>query len=56
MTDTAPPGWIYNETARLFATPGDPPFEDTAELEKYWGRPPTTSGSSIRWPWRRANC
>lgn len=38
MTNSAPPGWIYNETVRMFATPGDPPFEDHAELEKYWGR------------------
>lgn len=38
MTDSAPPGWIYNETVRMFATPGNPPFEDHAELEKYWGR------------------
>lgn len=38
MTDKAPPGWIYNETVRMFATPGDPPFEDPAELEAHWGR------------------
>lgn len=38
MTDSAPAGWIYNETVRMFATPGDPPFEDASELEKYWGR------------------
>ena len=38
MTNSAPPGWIYNETVRMFATPGNPPFEDHAELEKYWGR------------------
>ena len=38
MTDSAPPGWIYNETVRMFATPGDPPFEDISELETYWGR------------------
>ncbi len=38
MTDSAPPGWIYNETVRMFATPGDPPFEDAGELETYWGR------------------
>ena len=38
MTDSAPPGWIYNETVRMFATPGDPPFEDKSELERYWGR------------------
>ena len=38
MTDSAPPGWIYNETVRMFATAGDPPFEERSELEKYWGR------------------
>jgi N-dimethylarginine dimethylaminohydrolase len=38
MSDSAPPGWIYNETVRMFATPGNPPFEDSSELEKYWGR------------------
>jgi N-dimethylarginine dimethylaminohydrolase len=38
MSDSAPPGWIYNETVRMFATPGDPPFEDPAELERHWGR------------------
>jgi N-dimethylarginine dimethylaminohydrolase len=38
MTDSAPPGWIYNETVRMFATPGVPPFEDTSELERHWGR------------------
>lgn len=38
MTNSAPPGWVYNETVRMFATPGDPPFEDHGELEKYWGR------------------
>ncbi len=38
MTDSAPPGWIYNETVRMFATPGTPPVEDPSELEKYWGR------------------
>jgi N-dimethylarginine dimethylaminohydrolase len=38
MADKAPPGWVYNETIRMFATPGDPPFEDTNELETHWGR------------------
>jgi N-dimethylarginine dimethylaminohydrolase len=37
MTDSAPPAWIYNETVRMFATPGDPPMEDPAELERHWG-------------------
>ena len=37
MTDSAPPGWVYNETVRMFATPGDPPFEEAGELERYWG-------------------
>jgi len=38
MADKAPPGWIYNETVRMFATPGDPPVEDEGELIAYWGR------------------
>ena len=38
MADSAPPGWIYNETVRMFATPGDPPFEDESELVRHWGR------------------
>lgn len=38
MADSAPPFWIYNETVRMFATPGDPPFEDEGELTRYWGR------------------
>jgi len=38
MTDSAPPGWVYNETVRLFALPGDPPFEDPQELVRHWGR------------------
>ena len=38
MTESAPPGWVYNETVRMFATPGDPPFEDESELVRHWGR------------------
>jgi N-dimethylarginine dimethylaminohydrolase len=38
MSASAPPGWVYNETIRMFATPGDPPFEDRGELERHWGR------------------
>ncbi len=38
MTDSAPPGWVYNETVRMFALPGDPPFEERDELERHWGR------------------
>ena len=38
MADKAPPGWVYNETIKMFATPGDPPFEDQHELETHWGR------------------
>ncbi len=38
MNDSVHPGWIYNETVKMFATPGDPPFEDASELEAYWGR------------------
>jgi hypothetical protein len=28
MTTFSDPGWIYNQAVKLFATPGDPPFED----------------------------
>jgi N-dimethylarginine dimethylaminohydrolase len=38
VTDSAPPGWVYNETVRMFALPGDPPFEDPEELVRHWGR------------------
>lgn len=38
MSESPPPGWIYNETVRMFATPGDPPFEDHDELLRLWGR------------------
>jgi N-dimethylarginine dimethylaminohydrolase len=38
MSGSAPPGWIYNETIRMFVLRGDPPFEDAHELERHWGR------------------
>ena len=38
MSDSSDPGWIYNQTVKMFATPGDPPFEDPSELEAHWGR------------------
>ena len=38
MSNAAPPAWVYNETVRMFALPGDPPFEDAGELERHWGR------------------
>ena len=38
MADKAPPGWVYNETVRMFATPGEPRFEDEGELKAHWGR------------------
>ncbi|MFO1123050.1 MAG: arginine deiminase family protein [Hyphomicrobiales bacterium] len=38
MTDAAPPGWVYNETVRMFALGGEPAFEDSAELARHWGR------------------
>ncbi len=38
MSDAADPGWIYNQTVKMFATPGTPPFEDTAEMAALWGR------------------
>ena len=36
MANTPPPVWVYNETIKMFATPGDPPFEDPGELETHW--------------------
>lgn len=38
MTSDADRGWVYNQTVKMFATPGDPPFEDAAELTAHWGR------------------
>ncbi len=38
MSDAADPGWIYNQTVKMFATPGTPPFEDPAEMVALWGR------------------
>ena len=38
MPSDADPGWIYNQTVKMFATPGDPPFEDASELVAHWGR------------------
>jgi N-dimethylarginine dimethylaminohydrolase len=38
MANTVPPVWVYNETIKMFATPGDPPLEDRHELESHWGR------------------
>jgi N-dimethylarginine dimethylaminohydrolase len=38
MGDKAPPGWVYNQTVKMFAAAGDPPVESAAELEAYWGR------------------
>ena len=37
MASSSDPGWIYNQTVKMFATPGDPPFEDPAELQAHWG-------------------
>ena len=37
MASNSDPGWIYNQTVKMFATPGDPPFEDPAELRAHWG-------------------
>lgn len=39
MTTKPSPGWVYNQTVRMFATPGDPPHEDEGQLRAYWGRP-----------------
>ncbi len=38
MSNNAPPTWVYNQTVKMFATPGHPPFEDKNELETYWGK------------------
>ncbi len=38
MPSDADPGWIYNQTVKMFATPGDPSFEDAGELTAHWGR------------------
>jgi len=38
MTEPRDPGWVYNETVRMFAIGGDPPHEDPTELEYSWGR------------------
>jgi N-dimethylarginine dimethylaminohydrolase len=38
MGDKAPPGWVYNQTVKMFAAAGYPPVESAAELEAYWGR------------------
>ncbi len=38
MSDAADPGWIYNQTVKMFAIPGTPAFEDPAELTSLWGR------------------
>jgi N-dimethylarginine dimethylaminohydrolase len=38
MPTDADPGWVYNQTVKMFATPGDPPFEDAGELVAHWGR------------------
>lgn len=38
MSDKPAPGWVYNQTVKMFATPGDPPHEDPAQMEAYWGR------------------
>lgn len=38
MIDAADPGWIYNQTVKMFAIPGTPPFEDSAEMTALWGR------------------
>ena len=37
MPTNADSHWIYTQTIKMFAAPASPPFEDTVELEKYWG-------------------
>jgi len=38
MSNSAPPGWVYNETVKMFAIPGTPVFEDPDEQIATWGR------------------
>ena len=38
MSNSAPPAWVYNQTVKMFAAGGEPPFEDVSELEAHWGR------------------
>ena len=38
MTDAAPPGWIYNETVRMFATAWRSALRGRSELVRHWGR------------------
>lgn len=38
MNGKPSPGWVYNQTVKMFATPGDPPHEDPDQLATYWGR------------------
>lgn len=32
------PHWVYNQTIKMFAASATPPFEDSGELEKHWGK------------------
>lgn len=38
MTDERPPGWVYNQTVKMFAAGAEPAFESASELEAHWGR------------------
>ena len=38
MSDAPSPGWIYNQTVKMFAAGAEPAFEDAGELEAVWGR------------------
>lgn len=38
MTEGPSPGWIYNQTIKMFAAGAEPAFEDARELEAHWGR------------------
>jgi hypothetical protein len=30
--------WRYNQLIKLFPSEADPPFEDSEQLERWWGR------------------
>ncbi len=38
MSTEPSPGWVYNQTIKMFAAGAEPAFEDSTELEAYWGR------------------
>ena len=38
MATNLNPHWVYNQTVKMFAANASPPFEDSSELEKHWGK------------------